>query len=56
MLEGCLAQPDTCGASGGSVALWVKVTAGNVVEGVISSKKTKTARGFQIGYTFFDLS
>ena len=54
--EACLAQPDTCSDKGGSVALWVKVAGGNVVPGIISSRKTKAARGFQIGYTFSDFS
>ena len=46
----CLAQPDICRANGGSVGLWVKLEAGGKLPGIISSKRTETARGFQLGY------
>ena len=50
----CLAQPTTCdklSATGATVALWVKVGIPGEFPGIISSRRTKTARGFQIGKT-----
>ena len=47
----CIAQPDTCGDSGGTVALWVKVGIPGEFPGIISSRRTVKARGFQICQT-----
>ena len=53
--EACLAQPDTCLLDGGAVSFWVKVPAGVSHPGLMSSKKTERARGFQIGYNYVGL-
>ena len=53
--EACLAQPDTCGGDGGAVSFWVRVQTGGILPGLMSSKKTERARGFQIGYNYVGL-
>ena len=53
--EACLAQPDTCGGEGGAVSFWVRVEAPGQLLGLMSSKKTERARGFQIGYNYVGL-
>ena len=50
-LEPCLPRPTTCRPPGATVALWVKVEAPGQFPGIISSRRTDSARGFQIGQT-----
>ena len=50
-LRPCLPQPNTCGAPGAAVSLWIKVQAPGQFPGIISSRRMDTARGFQLGYT-----
>ena len=54
-LEACLTQPDTCGGDGGALGFWVRVDAPGRLPGIISSKKTEFARGFQLGYNIVGL-
>ena len=45
--EACMTRPDTCGAAGGAVSLWLKENRCTDVSGMLTSK-ISTGTGFNI--------
>ena len=47
--EACMTQPETCGAAGGAISLWVNVMdCPTPVGGIISSNKQSKSTGLRI--------
>ena len=50
--EACIIQPDTCGAAGGAVAFWARVTyMDSHTRGIISSKSNDSVTGIMVETT-----
>ena len=41
--EACMTRPDTCGAAGGAISLWVKVIEFSSIGGIMSSHSTESS-------------
>ena len=46
--EACITQPDTCGAAGGAVSLWVKVIDCGFDDGIFTTMENTQMRGVAI--------
>ena len=42
--------PETCGAAGGTISMWLKVTGCENVSGILSSQRSQAGSYFYIGY------
>ena len=40
--EACMTRPETCGAAGGAISLWIKVIDWSAFGGIVSSRDTST--------------
>ena len=48
----CVTQPDTCGASGGAISMWLKVHGEDETTGVITSMDDVSSPIFTTGFQF----